>query len=88
MRKHGRFQLWASGVLLSLSLCHSILSLATDSWIENRNDQSDVVAGKQHVQWILLSIGCLCGLVAYAVLICRFFGWRLAVRPGSTLTPS
>lgn len=85
-------------MLLSLSLCHTILGLATDSWIENE-DTSTVgsasvggdthyrsVHGKQQLQWILVSAGLVCGLAAYVGLVTRFFGWQLAVRSHSIVS--
>jgi hypothetical protein len=86
VRKHGRFQLWASGVLLSLALCHSILALATNSWIENQDDEFHSVRGKDSLQYALLGVGLLFGLAGYAALVTRFFGWRFAVRAGATFT--
>ena len=87
-RKHGRFQLWASGVLLSLALCHSLIGLITDSWLEDSAVNYARLEGKGTLQWVLVSLGTLCGLVAHVHLVIRFFGWYMGTRAkGSLITP-
>ena len=81
IRIHGRFHLWVSGVIIWLALCFQIQGLVTESWIEVDSSEHRSVKGKDLLQWVLVSIAVLLGLIAHAMLVARFFGWRLADRP-------